>query len=126
MDMKSWRNYIKEVVIIMGVILLIFLMMDYNARLEKLNQLNEKALVVRAEATAVFVTQAALQTQIAEATSDAVTEAEARNNGEIQEGDQRIVPLPADGAPLLDTAMPPPAPERVKKWQVWMELFFGE
>ena len=112
--------------IVAGIILLVFLMMDYNTRLEKLSQLNEKALVVRVEATMVFETQVALQTQIAEATSDAVTEGKARNNGEILDGDQRIIPLPAEGAPLLDTVIPTPAPERVQKWQVWMELFFGE
>ena len=126
MSMKFWQNYIKEILIIAGVILLVFLMMDYNTRLEKLNQLNEKALAVRAEATMVIGTQIALQTQIAEATSDPVTEREARNNGEIQEGDQRIVPLPAAGAPLLDTSAPAAVPERVMKWQVWVALFFGE
>ena len=124
--MKSWQNYIKEIAIIASVILLTLLMMDYNTRLEKLNQLNEKASKVRAEATAVVATKIALQTQIAEATSESVTEGEARNKGEIQDGDQRIVPLPAEGAPLLDTALPTPTPERVMKWQVWVELFFGE
>lgn len=123
--MKFRQNYFKELAIIAGVVLLVFLMMDYNTRLDKLNQLNEKALTVRAEATKVSHTQVALQTQIAEATSDSVTEREARNNGEIQEGDQRIVPLPSDGPPLPDTYTPTLVPERVKKWQVWMELFFG-
>ncbi|MBT3321121.1 MAG: hypothetical protein HN392_02440 [Anaerolineae bacterium] len=123
--MKSWQNYIKEITIIIGIILLIFLL-NYNTRLEKLNQLNEKALIVRAEATAVYKTQVSLQTQIAEATSAPITEKEARNNGEIQEGDQRIVPLPAAGAPLLDTPTIIPAPQRVKKWQIWTALFFGE
>ena len=124
--MKSWRRYIKEISIIAGVLLLVIFMTDYNARLEKLHQLNEKALTVRAEATAVFETQIALRTQISEATSEAVTEGEARNNGEIQEGDYRIVPLPALGAPLLDTPMPAPTSERVQKWQIWVALFFGE
>ncbi|MBC8334961.1 MAG: hypothetical protein HQ525_04615 [Anaerolineae bacterium] len=123
--MKSWKNYFKEMAIIAGVVLLVFLMMDYNSRLDKLNQLNDKALTVRAEATEVNQTQITLQTQIAEATSDAITEREARNSGEIQEGDQRIVPLPSDGPPLPDTFIPTPVPERIKKWQVWMELFFG-
>ena len=123
--MKSWKNYFKELAIIAGVVLLVFLMMDYNSRLDKLNQLNDKALTVRAEATEVNQTQITLQTQIAEATSDAITEREARNSGEIQEGDQRIVPLPSDGPPLPDTFIPTPVPERIKKWQVWMELFFG-
>ncbi len=124
--MKTWQKNIKEIAIIASVILLVFLMMDYNTRLEKFNQLNEKALTVRAEATEAIQTQIVLQTQIAEATSDSITEREARNNGEIQEGDQRIVPVPADGAPLPDTTIPTPVPERVKKWQVWMALFFGE
>ncbi len=124
--MKFWKKYTKEFVIIVGVVLLILLMMDYNARLEKLNLLSEKVASVRAEATMLIETQVVLQTQIAEATSESVTEGEARNNGEIQDGDQRIVPIPAEGAPLIDTSVPTPAPEPLMKWQVWVELFFGE
>ncbi|HIE25348.1 MAG TPA: hypothetical protein EYP74_05035 [Anaerolineales bacterium] len=123
--MKSWQNYIKQITIVVGLVLLVFLM-NYNDRLEKLNQLTEKALLVRAEATAVFETHVSLKTQIAEATSDLVTEKEARNNGEIQEGDYRIVPLPAPGAPLPDDPILNSAPERIKKWQIWKALFFGE
>ena len=126
MSMKSWRNYIKEVAIIVGIILLVIIMTDYNTRLEKLHQLNEKAITVRAEATAVSQTKTSLETQIAQATSDPITEGEARNNGEIQEGDQRIVPLPADGAPLLDTPENKPPAEPILKWQIWLALFFGE
>ena len=126
MPMKFWKNYLREIVVIVAVVLLIFVMMDYNARLDKLNQLNEKAAYVRAEATAVFETQVALQTEIANATSEPVTEGEARNNGEIQAGDQRFVPIPADGAPLLDGSLPQPPVERLMKWEVWAALFFGE
>ena len=107
--MKSWRNYIKEITIIVGVVLLVIVMMDYNTRLEKLNQLNEKAFAARAEATALFETQIILQTQIAEATSDPVTEGEARNSGEIQAGDQRIVPIPAVGETTAPGKMVPGA-----------------
>jgi len=124
--MKFWKNYTKEIAIILGVILLIAIMMDYNTRLEKLNQLNDKASVVRAEATAMIETQIALQTQIALADTDSTTEEEARNNGEIQEGDQLIVPLAQEGAPLVDTPLATPEPRPVKKWEVWMALFFGK
>ena len=124
--MKFWQKYIQEIAIIAGVILLGILMMDYNTRFEKLNHLNEKALIVRAEATAVIKTQISLQTQIAEADSEAITEEEARNNGEILRGDQRIIPLPAAGDSLIDTVLPTPVPERIKKWEVWIALFFGE
>jgi hypothetical protein len=122
--MKFWQNHKKEIAIIAGVILLIAIMTDYNARLEKLNQLNEKATIVRAEATAMAETQIALQTQIAIADTDTITEAEARNNGQIQEGDQLIIPLAQEGAPLIDTPLLTPAPPPVKNWEVWLALFF--
>ena len=114
----------KEILIVVGVFLLVLLVMDYNTRIEKLNQLNEKAVAVRAEATQAMETQAALQTQIAVATSDPVTEGEARNNGEIQEGDQRIVPLPAPGNLPPGVIEPIEIPDRLRKWQIWYALFF--
>lgn len=122
--MKFWRNHNKEIAIIAGVILLTLLVMDYNTRLEKLNHLNEKALSVRVEATQVVQTQLALETQIALATSAQVTEGEARNHGEIQEGDQVIVPLPASGNLPVEISAPEPIPERLMKWQIWHALFF--
>ncbi|MBT3336819.1 MAG: hypothetical protein HN391_02735 [Anaerolineae bacterium] len=114
----------KEIAIVIGVIVLVFLVMDYNTRLEKLNQLNEKALTARAEATQAMQTQVALQTQIAIATSDPVTEGEARKNGEIQEGDQLIIPMPAPGTLPMEIIPSTPAPERLMKWQIWYALFF--
>lgn len=122
--MKFWQNSKKEILIVFGVILLVLLVMDYNTRLEKLNQLHETALVVRAEATRAMLTQVALQTQIAIATSDSVTEGEARNNGEIQEGDQRIVPMAAPGDLPSGVIQLTPVPERLMKWQIWYALFF--
>ena len=114
----------KEILIVTGVILLVLLVMDYNTRLEKLNQLHETALVARAEATQAMLTQVALQTQIAIATSDPVTEEEARNNGEIQEGDQRIIPMAAPGSLPAGVIEPTAVPERLMKWQIWLALFF--
>ncbi len=114
----------KEIAIVAGVIVLVFLVMDYNTRLEKLNHLNEKAITVRAEATQAVQTQIALQTQIAIATSDPVTEEEARRNGEIQEGDQLIIPMPAPGDLPIEITAPTPVPERLMKWQIWYALFF--
>ena len=122
--MKFWRNSMKEILIVVGVILLVLLVMDYNTRIEKLNQLHETALTVRSQATQAMLTQVALQTQIAVATSNPVTEGEARENGEIQEGDQRIVPLPAPGTLPAGVIQPTEVPERLMKWQIWYALFF--
>ncbi len=114
----------KEIAIIAGVIVLVFLVMDYNTRLEKLNQLNETALTARAEATQAVQTQISLQTQIAMAPSAPIIEREARNNGEIQEGDQLIVPIPAPGTLPTEVTAPTPPTERLMKWQIWYALFF--
>ncbi len=114
----------KEILIVVGVLVLVLVVMDYNTRIEKLNHLNEQALRVRTEATQAIETQLALQTQIAVATSDPVTEGEARNNGEIQEGDQLIVPLPAPGSLPPGVIISTPIPERLMKWQIWYALFF--
>ena len=122
--MNFWRNYIKEILIITGLLVLVLIVMDYNTRIEKLNHLNEKALSARAVATHAVETQLALQTQIAIATSDPVTEGEARANGEIQEGDTRIVPLSAPGNLPPDVIVSTPVPERLMKWEIWYALFF--
>ena len=114
----------KEILIVAGVLLLVIIVMDYNTRTEKLTQLNERAVVVRAEATQAIETQIALQTQIAVATSDPVTEGEARNNGEIQEGDVRIIPMAAPGNLPQGAIQSTPVPERLMKWQIWLALFF--
>lgn len=115
----------KEILIVTGVLLLVIIVMDYNTRTEKLTQLNERAMVVRAEATQAVETQIALQTQIAVATSDPVTEGEARNNGEIQEGDVRVIPMAAPGNLPPGVIQSTPVPERLMKWQIWWALFFG-
>ena len=124
--MKSLPLHFKQLSIAAGIVLLVVLVMDYNTRLDDLHQLNQKAAIVRVQATQVIQTQVALQTQIAEATSAQVTEYEARENGKILEGDQRVVLIPIEGAPLVNDPISAPPPERMKKWQVWVELFFGE
>ncbi len=106
--------------------LLVFLVMDFNARLEELERLSKKATAVRSQATQVMQTQTALQTAIAVATSDQAVEGAARNRGEIRPGAQPVVPLPEPGSPLFDLSTPTPAPTPMQNWQVWWELFFGE
>jgi hypothetical protein len=124
--MKSWPTHFKQLAILLGIVLLVGFMMSYNTRLGELNHLTQKAATVRVEATQVMQTQQALQTQIAAATSDTVTEREAREQGQIRDGDQRIVLVPADGPPIIEHGQAAPTPERITRWQVWLELFFGK
>lgn len=114
----------KEILIVLGVLLLVLVVTDYNKRIEKLNHLSEQAVMIRAQATQMVETQIALQTQVAVATSDPITEEEARNQGQIQAGDHLVVPLPAPGNLPPGVIVSTPASERLMKWEIWYALFF--
>lgn len=108
-----------------GIVLV--LVMNFNARLEELSRLQGEAATVRSQATAVMVTQSALQTQVALATSPAAVEEYARNEARMaQPGDKAFIVMPAPGS------TPPPAPTatpiltNLTKWDVWMILIFGK
>lgn len=113
------------VFIAIGVLLV--LVTNFNARLEELSRLQGEAATVRAQATSILVTQAALQTQVALATSPAAAEEFARNQAHMaQPGDKVFIVMPAPGS------TPPPAPTatpiftNLTKWDVWMILILGK
>lgn len=118
-----------ERIFLFGVLgILLFLVMDFNARLEDLNRKQEKLDEVSARATDLMNTQVALQTQVAYAASDEAAEAWARQQaGMAQPGDNPIVPLPAPGAtPIAENIPPQPTPTPFTRWDVWMQLLFGK
>jgi hypothetical protein len=111
--------------IFIGIILV--LVMNFNARLEELARLQSEAATVRVQATAVVVTQYALQTQLALATSPASAEEFARDQARMgQPGDKVFIVMPVPGS------TPPPEPTatpvltNMTKWDVWMILIFGK
>jgi cell division protein FtsB len=118
---------IRRIGILVGIAVLLFLIMDFNSRMEELARLQKEAAVVRAQATAVMVTQQALQTQVAYATSDAAVEAWAREQNRMaQEGDVVVVPLPDPNATPPPTPVPTPMFNNLTKWDIWVDLLFGE
>jgi hypothetical protein len=125
--MDRWPINPRRIVILAGVIVLILMLMDFNARLEELNTLRRQAAIVSTQATQVMQTQFALQTEVAFAGSDQVVHEWARSEGHyMQPGDKPIVPVGVPGATpeLPVTPMPNSAP--MTNWQVWWNLFFGE
>jgi cell division protein FtsB len=107
--------------------ILLVLVMNFNARLEELSRLQGEAATVRSQATAIMITQSALQTQVALATSPAAAEEYARNQARMaQPGDKAFIVMSAPGS------TPPPAPTatpvmtNLTKWDVWMILIFGK
>ena len=118
---------VRRVASIIGILVLVFIVLEFNRRLEELNMLNRQSELVQAQATQAVQTQLALQTQVAYANSDAAVEEWARTDGHyIQDGDLPVVPLgQPDSAPIQEST-PTPVPTQPANWEIWWNLFFGE
>lgn len=118
---------VRRVLVTIGIVMLVFVVLEFNRRLEELSLLNEKNASVHAEATQIMQTQVALQTAVAFANSTASVEEWARTDGHyIKDGDLPVVPVGAPGAAPIEMSTPVPLPTPMQKWEVWRELFFGE
>jgi len=118
---------VRRVLVVIGIFVLVFVVLEFNRRLEELNLLNDQNGLMHIQATQAVQTQYFLQTQVAYAGSTAAVEEWARTDGHyIQDGDLPVVPVAAAGAPPLTLNTPIPAPTPMQKWEVWWELFFGE
>ncbi len=112
--------------IFLGVFILILLVIEFNSRLDELNQLNSQREEVRTAATEAMQTEMSLQTQVAYASSTEAVEQWARTEGHyIQEGDQPVIPVGQPGSDPVIVDTPTPAPTPMQNWQEWWNLFFG-
>jgi hypothetical protein len=117
---------IRRVVIAIGILVLVFIVLEFNRRLEELNMLNAQSKLVQMQATQAVQTQLALQTEVAYAGSSAAVEEWARTDGHyIQEGDLPVVPLGQPGSVPIEASTPTPIPTQPANWEVWWNLFFG-
>ena len=118
---------VRRVAIVIGIIMLVFIVLDFNRRLEELNLLNKQNEFVQTQATQAIQTQSALQTQVAYAGSTNAVEEWARTDGHyVQEGDLPMVPIGQPGTTPLEMSAPTPAATPQANWQAWWDLFFGE
>lgn len=119
----NWRR----VGAFIGIAILTLIVIEFNARLDELNQLTGEAEVYRAQATQAMQTKVALQTQVAYATSAAAVEDYAReDNHMIEPGDIPGVPYGTGNGEAISTPTPAPVPTPLSNWQVWWNLFFGK
>lgn len=118
---------IRRVAVMIGILALVFIVLEFNRRLEELNMLNQQHELVQAQATQAVQTQLALQTQVAYAGSNAAVEEWARIDGHyIQDGDLPVVPLGQPGSAPIIVNTPTPVPTQPANWEVWWDLFFGQ
>lgn len=119
----DWRR----VALIAGVLFLVVVIVDFNARLEELDRLNRKVETTRAEATQVALTKIAYETLVANASSEQIVEEEARTDGGmIREGDHPMVVLGDQSEASPQKTDPTPVPTPKPNWQLWWDLYFGE
>ncbi len=125
--MDRWPINPRRVVVFAGILVLMLMVIDFNARLEELNLLRKHQDVIATQATQAVQTQIALQTQVAYAASDQAVQDWARGEAHyVQPGDQLVIPVGEPGAIPASAASPTPVPTPVPNWQVWWNLFFGQ
>ena len=118
---------LRRVLVIIGILALVFIVLEFNRRLEELNMLNSQHEIIQTQATQAIQTQLALQTQVAYANSDAAVEEWARTDGHyIKDGDLPVVPVGEPGSAPAAASTPTPAPTQLANWQIWWNLFFGK
>jgi cell division protein FtsB len=125
--MKFLRSLDKRILVIVGVIVLILLMLDFNSRMADLSRLKNQRDKLSTQDAQLVQTEQFLDTRIAYATSDVAVQDFARNNGKmIQPGDILLVPLsPGDRTPQT-TPFATSVTVQVDNWQRWFALFFGQ
>jgi hypothetical protein len=116
-----WRN----ILIVIGLLVAVFLLIDFNRRMEQLNSLTTKLQSVHAEGTSIMKTQEALVTQVAYATSDAAVEQWAYENKWVRVGEHPVELVPAGSPSVTPVPTPVTATENLPNWRIWLELFFG-
>ncbi len=122
--MKNIKLNWKYTLMAAGLVLLVYLVMDFNNRTAELRRLEVQKDRVAAEATQAVQAQQLLDTQIAYATSEPAAKEWAYEEGHmVKPGDNPVVPVQAPGA----TPVPTPAPVLVQRplnnWQMWLLLF---
>ncbi|MGW8250086.1 MAG: hypothetical protein ACWGO1_05550 [Anaerolineales bacterium] len=123
--MKSLNFSWKYAAIILGVILLAYLVLDFNSRMVNLRNLSTQKEQVSAQLGELEQEQSRLSTQIAFATSDAAVIQWAYEDGRmVRSGDNPIVPLPPAESTPVPTPVPVVTQPVVDNWQIWMWLFF--
>jgi cell division protein FtsB len=118
---------LKKVGFVLAAIVLFFLVMDLNSRLNELSRLtaqrNEAATVVDNLQQTVGI----LTTQIAYATSDAAVEDWAYGEGHmVRSGENLIIPLEPEGATQAPLVVSTPESTQISNWEIWKALFLGQ
>lgn len=117
----------KKLGLILVAVILLFLVMDLNSRLNELARLTTQ----RDEAATIVAnlesTLQVLQTKQAYARSEGAVEEWAYNQGHmVRPGEQMVIPISPPGTTPDPVFIPTPTVEPVQNWEIWLALILGE
>ena len=122
--MNAVTKHWKIALMVVGFIIVVLLISDFNSRMAELRRLSAEKERVSAQVASLVETQSFLETQVAYATSEVAVYKWAYTNRRMTEpGDTLIVPIQPEGSAPQPTPAPQPAPEVIHNWQVWLSLF---
>jgi cell division protein FtsB len=125
--MINWNRAWKYILLVIGLVLMMFLVMDFNSRMAELRRLSTQADQAAARVTQLHRTETYLHTQIAYATSDEIVEEYAYEEMKmVRDGDHPIVPISPTKSTPVPEEEPEPQTRRVDNWQIWLALFFDQ
>jgi len=106
------------------VVLAVVVLVDFSQRLAASQRLVDEASLAKTDVAQLEREKAALQTQVAYATTDAAVIAWAHEHGRmVRPGEVLVVPV-VPTAPATPVATPAPAPTSPPNWSLWRDLFF--
>jgi len=116
----SW----KAAALIAGLLVIAYLMMNFNSRIGEMRRLTVQRESVAERLAGLEETRTALTTQIAEATAEgAVIEWAYQEGSMVRPGDNPVVPLAPEGSTPVPTPAAVVQRPLVKTWQMWLWLF---
>ena len=113
----------RYVILVVVLVVAAFLVMDFNSRTADLNRLTTEHAVVKAEMEKKAGTKAALEGQIAYATSEAAVYEWAYENHMVRPGDYPVVPVDAAQATATPTPRSTPDQRVMSNPDRWLLLF---
>ena len=117
----------KKVAIVVGAVILFFLVMDLNNRLNELSRLTEQENKAATVVSQLHATLNVLGTQVAYASSAGAVEQWAYNEGHMaRPGEKLIIPLSPAGTTPQTFIEATPVPTQVPNWQIWLALISGK
>jgi hypothetical protein len=124
---KKFPIDLKKIGLVIAVVVLFFLVMDLNSRLNELSRLSAQQSNAETVIAILTSTLSSLETQVAFATSEGAVEEWAYNEGHMtRPGEKLIIPLSPPGTTANLVVNPTPTSVPVANWQVWLALLSGK